>query len=112
MEVYLCKFPLYVQGTGLGQDELMDIVEYSTPSMWQKAMAMHGFDPVLHTPQEFVEFCECLEFTEASTENSQHQEVKLQTNLKDGTTGMKSYAKTTVCGIKQQAKDYVPTKNK
>jgi hypothetical protein len=32
----------------------MDIAEYATPAQWQKTMVIHGFDPITHTPEEFV----------------------------------------------------------
>lgn len=48
----------------LSQEEIMDIAEYAMPNNWQKAMMMHGFDPIAHSPDEFVEFCERIEFAE------------------------------------------------
>jgi hypothetical protein len=57
-------FPAYVAGARLLEDELLDIYEYGVPSNWQKQFLLQGFDPIEHTKQEFLEFCERLEATE------------------------------------------------
>jgi hypothetical protein len=57
-------FPAYVQGSRLLEDELLDIYEFGVPATWQKRFLLHGFDPLEHTKQEFLEFCERLEATE------------------------------------------------
>ena len=95
MNLYLQKFPEYVPGKELPEDELLDIAEFASPSSWQKAMVMHGFDPIVHTSAEFVEFCERLEFTESA--DFYNSEAKLQTNPKGGSGTIWS-AKSTVRG--------------
>jgi hypothetical protein len=57
-------FPLYVNGSRLLEDELLDIYEYGVPATWQKRFLLQGFDPLEHSKQEFLEFCERLEATE------------------------------------------------
>ena len=58
---YLPLFPLFEEHQGLSNEEIMDIAEFATPTQWQRMMVLQGFDPIIHTPQEFVEFCERLE---------------------------------------------------
>ena len=70
-------------------DKLMDIVEFSVPAMWQKAMIMHRFDPANHTIQEFIKFCERIEFSEGNEQNAQLKEMKSQTDQNVSTTGGK-----------------------
>jgi hypothetical protein len=57
-------FPSFVMGARLVEDELLDIYEFGVPATWQKQFLLHGFDPLEHTKQEFLEFCERLEATE------------------------------------------------
>jgi hypothetical protein len=57
-------FPSFMQGSRLVEDELLDIYEFGVPATWQKRFLLHGFDPLEHTKQEFLEFCERLEATE------------------------------------------------
>ena len=45
-------------------DEVVDILEFGTPNMWQSEMVHLGFDTVVANSQELVEFCEHLEFHE------------------------------------------------
>jgi hypothetical protein len=41
---------------------LMNFVsEFGVPATWQNCFLLHGFDPLKHTKQEFLEFCEQLE---------------------------------------------------
>jgi len=50
----------------LPDEELIDIAEFAIPSIWQCTMVMHDFDPVIHTSQEFISFCERIKFSEGS----------------------------------------------
>ncbi len=63
---YLLEFPPVNATTPaaiLGEAELLDLLEFGVPIMWQKTMVMHGFDPSNGTIKEFTEFCERLERT-------------------------------------------------
>ena len=42
----------------LGANELVDILLYGTPKLWQKEMERQGFDPITHTANQVVEFME------------------------------------------------------
>jgi len=58
---YLMKFPepkARQQPTKLEDDELLDILEFGCPNSWQRQMMLQNFDPMDHTVQEFVQFCE------------------------------------------------------
>jgi hypothetical protein len=61
---YLPYFPPYDADQKLSQEELLDICEFAVPFSWQKTMVVQGFDPISHSPAEFIEFCERLEFAE------------------------------------------------
>jgi hypothetical protein len=88
---YLPKFPPFGADQKLQDDELMDILEYAVPLTWQRTMFLHNFDPVSHTPTEFVSFCERLEYAEP-------QEMKSQTDLKGSHKGQISGARSSVRG--------------
>jgi hypothetical protein len=68
---YLKLFPPFGDNQNLPMDEILEIAEFASPMKWRKAMNMHGFDATMHTPFEFVEFCERLEIAE-SGETSNH----------------------------------------
>ena len=94
---YLESFPPAGDGAKqLEQDELLDIAEFAVPATWQKTMVMHGFDPTMHTMQEFVEFCERLEYAEGfepNTGNTGAKSQKESKNPKDGPFHAKSSEK-------------------
>jgi hypothetical protein len=74
-------FPAFVNGSKLMEDELLDIYEFGVPATWQKRFLLHGFDPLEHTKQEFLEFCERLEATEDIFE--EHTSAKRKANPRD-----------------------------
>ena len=84
---YLPQFPPFDGTNKLSVEEIMEIAEYATPNQWQKAMVLHGFDPSEHTPAEFVEFCERLEFAEVDTyaRGDKHSTTKHEGMLKTST---------------------------
>ena len=57
-------FPEFIPGSRLLEDELLDIYENGVPNSWQKQFLLQGLDPIEHSKQEFLEFCEQLEATE------------------------------------------------
>ena len=65
MNEYLKLFPPFGQDQALLNDELLDLAEFATPSSWQRLMVVQGFNPMEHSLQEFVEFCQRMEYTEA-----------------------------------------------
>jgi hypothetical protein len=54
----------------LASDEVATILEFGVPKNWQKNMVLQGFEPMIHTPTEIVEFCERHEFTEGQVDNT------------------------------------------
>ena len=82
----LAEFPPGAQEQKLPTDELMDIAEYAVPATWQRTMMMHNFDPTIHTPQDFIEFCERIEFAEGTDSNN--QEAKPQPDSKNRRDGL------------------------
>jgi len=87
---YLPLFPPFEEHQGLNNEEIMDIAEFATPTQWQRTMVLQGFDPIIHTPQEFVEFCERLEMCDPVT--STNMGAKPRANPKGGHIDGKSRA--------------------
>ena len=85
----LNEFPPGANDQKLPDDELMDIAEYAVPATWQRTMLMHNFDPTIHLPQDFIEFCERIEFAEG-TENKEAKPQMDSRNRKDGPLRAKS----------------------
>jgi hypothetical protein len=66
----------------LTEEDLLYRLEFAVPNTWQKYMVLQGFDPVIHTPSEFVAFCERHEFTEGNLNNSEDKKgTKSKTSL-------------------------------
>ena len=91
LNAYLADFPPFENDQGLAQDEIIDILEFGVPNAWQRNMVLQGFDPMLHTPSEFVEFCERHEFTEGDAGD---HGAKPKTSSKSGSNGATSRAKS------------------
>ena len=86
---YLPQFPPFAKENKLPQEEVMEIAEFATPSVWQKAMVLHRFDLSEHTPSEFVEFCERLKYAKVGT-----YKTESKTNSKNGNDGTSWASKT------------------
>ena len=59
-------FPPFQPNQQLPLDELLDIAEFVVPATWQRTMRMHGFIPIMHNENVFVEFCKRCEFNEGA----------------------------------------------
>lgn len=102
--------PMFNIGQCMAEDEILDILEHAIPSSWQNAMTLQGFNPQDHTVDEFVEFCERLEFTEdvyeqahSGKSDKKKNGTKSNSNPSDGApTGQKSGAKSTDGGNKKR----------
>ena len=81
----LAFYPPFGANQSLAEDELMDIAEFATPHNWQHTMVMHDFDPMAHTPNELIEFCECLEFAEPPVEEQKPSAASKNNNGKVST---------------------------
>jgi len=83
---YLHMFPPFQPNQQLPLDELLDIAEFAVPATWQRTMRMHGFIPIMHDENVFVEFCERCEFNEGPVEDSRFDsEVQRRTNVRPPT---------------------------
>ena len=102
---YLNEFPPFGENQSLPMDKVLEIATFALPAKWQKAMNMHGFDATLHSPSEFVEFCERLEFAEVG-ENQHHSKAQKNsgTDLKGRKDGI-SRAKSSDRGNKRKRDD-------
>lgn len=65
----LTRLPPYADNQNFSEDELIDIVLFGTPRVWQVEMERQGFDPLEHTLAEIVDFMERIESTEELTSN-------------------------------------------
>jgi hypothetical protein len=84
---YLKEFPPFAENQALPEDEILDIAEFAIPATWQKTMVLQGFDPTTHSINEFIEFCERLEFAEGFQPNSKTSETKSQADPSGSSTG-------------------------
>jgi hypothetical protein len=63
----LARFPPnFNDDQKLADDELIDISEFGIPNAWQREMIVQDFDPMEHTLQELIQFCERMERAEGS----------------------------------------------
>ena len=65
---FLLEFPTAVPGvtpTKLPEDEVMDILQFSVPASWQRQMEILDFNPIMESPQTFINFCQRLELHES-----------------------------------------------
>ncbi len=73
MNQYLKQFPPFEDNQELDEDEIIDILEFGIPHLWQNNMVLQGFDPMESTLAELVDFCKRHEFTKGNkTENSRN----------------------------------------
>ena len=89
MNGYMSQFPPFGDDQALPDDELLDLAEFAMPSTWQRTMIVQGFNPMEHSLQEFVEFCQRMEYTEAHDAKSR---TKSKTESKTGNDAI-SHAK-------------------
>lgn len=84
---YLPFFPeprAGVAPTKLDDDELLDILEFGCPNAWQKQMLLQNFDPMEHSIQEFVQFCERVELTEEPLQEPTEKKNKKKRRAESG----------------------------
>ena len=64
---YLPKFPPVNPGEvpkALHGRRVLDLLEFGVPMSWQREMVRQEFDPLQHTLNNFIAFCECMEAVE------------------------------------------------
>ena len=62
---YLEEFPPFKGKIQcIPEDEVLEHLEFAVPNTWQKQMVLHGFNTVEQTIDDFIEFCERMEFKE------------------------------------------------
>lgn len=96
---YLALFP---GGTSLAGDEIKDILEFASPHVWRTKMLEQGFNPLDHTTNEYVDFCERLETAEMLSQHMAANQKKPSNGTESNTgrnggkrKGSKSNADTT-----------------
>ena len=90
---YLGSFPdpsPQVKAKKFDDHEIADIAANAIPNSWRKTMAMHDFDPLIHTPTEFTLFCERIQFAKGI---SPHMDKVSNTEPSAGPVGGQSRAK-------------------
>ena len=58
------NLPPYATNQTLSQDELLDIILFGTPKSWQREMDRQGFDPMMMSLNELIDFMEQIESSE------------------------------------------------
>ncbi len=64
----------------LPDDQLIDAAYYGLPKDWKSKMALHNFDPMDHTIEELIEFCERLEVAEEELGETKQATAKPKDN--------------------------------
>ncbi len=70
LNTHSSDFPPFNENQAPPQDEIVDILEFAIPNRWRNQATSQGFDIMIHTPTEFVEFCERIELVETNEEKS------------------------------------------
>jgi hypothetical protein len=78
------SLPPFGPNQGLSLDELVDIILYAVPKSWIKEMDRQGFDPMVKTPMEVVNFLEQIETSEDFDSDKQKQVVPNNNNKNKG----------------------------
>jgi hypothetical protein len=77
------NLPPFGVNQGLSLDELVDIILYAVPKFWIKEMDRQGFDSMIKTPMEVVNFLEQIETSEDFDVDKQKQVVNNNNNNKN-----------------------------
>ena len=64
---HLTLFPPFLPNQSLSNDKILEILEFAIPRAWQHKMTRQGYDPLAHSTQDFIQFCERLEETETDS---------------------------------------------
>ena len=87
----------------LPRDEVLEHLEFEIPNVWQKQMVMQGFVTLEHTVEDFVEFCERMEFGEEAYDSS-HASQKANTRTGAREAGSKQSANNSSSSLKRKSK--------
>ena len=93
----LKEFPPFDEDQEIEEDDLIELIDANIPNTWQQHMVLQDFDPVDHTLQEFIEFCERLEVSEEmDPRKNQNSGKNSETASSTGETkkGAKAHAKS------------------
>ena len=123
----LPMLPPFDPAQNMSQDELIDILIYATPRSWMRKMDRQGFDPVVKTLPEVVNFMERIEQAEdsegpridhaqKSTSNSNGKSKKAKTKGGHGSKfclvhGKCSHSSDECEVLKKRVEDYKSGKN-
>ena len=77
----------------LKDDEVVDILCYGTPKSWSREMDRQGFDPLIHTPVQVVDFLERIEQSEDFDGQKVDHSQKTNGNGKKGSSKKQSNGK-------------------
>ena len=88
---YLPDFPPFGANQSMDNDELIDLLFFGTPNSWRRQFLLQDFDPVDHTINDLVQFCERLELVE---EDPSQQKVPRKTETSTTKTSKKRRGRT------------------
>ena len=82
----LPNLPPFGPDQKLSEDEVLDIMLFGTPCLWQNEMEQQGFDPMEHSLVKVVDFMENIESVEPTPAKpeSKKKEKKVNNNDKEG----------------------------
>ena len=90
---YLEAFPPFKgRGQMISDEEVLEHLEFAVPSSWQKQMVLQGFNTLEKSIDDFIEFCERLEFSEQIYDSSHNSGQKARVKIDEKNTGLKSSA--------------------
>ena len=71
----------------LQQDELLYLHKFGMPNQWQSQMILQDFDPVDHTIEYFVNFCDRMELTYPQEQGIDSKDKSSSKNTSSSSTG-------------------------
>ena len=83
------RLPPFDPAQSLSDDELIDIILYGTPKSWEREMDRQGFDPMVKTLPDVVDFLEQIENAEAFDAQNSKVESKKKSSSSNGNSKSK-----------------------
>ena len=95
MNSYLTALPIDPgrEPTKLPTNDLLDLLEFGVPLIWQRAMHLHRFNFQEGTIKYFATFCKCLESLLEDTELNSHKKTGSSNKDDDGKKGRNNQSK-------------------
>ena len=90
---YLEAFPPFKgRDQMISDEEVLEHLEFAVPNSWQKQMVLQGFNTLERSVDDFIEFCERLEFSEQVYDSSHNSGQKARVKIDENNSGLKPSA--------------------